>query len=391
MARLNLVIADCDESYARGLFEYINSNHSSSFMVSCFTKLDSFAGYFEKQPQTDILAISSDFYDISVEYPNIKLKVILSGEALNREYPGFQAIRKYSTGDKLIRDLLYLYSRANPQEIRLSSCSKDTEFIGVYSPAGGTGKTTIATSLSTQCAELGLKSFYLNLESIQSTGMFFGLGSKRNLSYVYYYIKEKSRNLSFKMEGIKSTDDGVEYFNPPDSPMEYEEINPEELEQLIKGIKGMGCCDYVFIDMSSNFDSKNYKIMKLCDRIVLVTLREPIASYKERVLLNELAKLRDTDGGSISDKFITVINKYKNKGDEDFESFGENAAAAVKIPEYSRTLIREDGRIFIENDDFRKAVNRIIDIITRRKDVTTSTSDGNPFRCPTGSEHISPR
>ena len=80
MARLNLVIADCDESYARGLFEYINSNHSSSFMVSCFTKLDSFAGYFEKQPPTDILAISSDFYDISVEYPNIKLKVILSGE-----------------------------------------------------------------------------------------------------------------------------------------------------------------------------------------------------------------------------------------------------------------------------------------------------------------------
>ncbi|HOM42688.1 MAG TPA: hypothetical protein PK481_04055, partial [Bacillota bacterium] len=366
MARLNLVIADCDESYARGLLEYINSNHFPSFMVSCFTKLDTFAEYFEKQPPTDILAISPDFYDISVGFPNIKLKVILSGGALNREYPGFQAISKYSTGDKLIRDMLYMYSKTNPQEIRLLSCSKDTEFIGVYSPAGGTGKTTIATALSTQCAELGLKSFYLNLESIQSTGMFFGSGSKRNLSYVFYYIKDKSRNLSFKMDGIKCTEDGVEYFNPPDSPMEYEEINPEELEQLIKGIKGMGCCDYVFIDMSSNLDSKNYKIMNLCDRIVLVTLQEPIASYKEKALLNELAKLRDTDGENIPGKFITVINKHKNKGDEDFESIEENSAAAVKIPEYSRTLIREDGRILIENDDFRKAINRIIDIIAGR-------------------------
>ena len=366
MARLNLVIADCDESYARGLLEYINSNHFPSFMVSCFTKLDTFAEYFEKQPPTDILAISPDFYDISVGFPNIKLKVILSGGALNREYPGFQAISKYSTGDKLIRDMLYMYSKTNPQEIRLLSCSKDTEFIGVYSPAGGTGKTTIATALSTQCAELGLKSFYLNLESIQSTGMFFGSGSKRNLSYVFYYIKDKSRNLSFKMDGIKCTEDGVEYFNPPDSPMEYEEINPEELEQLIKGIKGMGCCDYVFIDMSSNLDSKNYKIMSLCDRIVLVTLQEPIASYKEKALLNELAKLQDTDGENIPGKFITVINKHKNKGDEDFESIEENSAAAVKIPEYSRTLIREDGRILIENDDFRKAINRIIDIIAGR-------------------------
>lgn len=366
MARLNIVIADCDESYARGLLEYINSNHFSSLMVNCFTKSDSFAEYFEKQPPVDILIISPDFYDISVGYLSIKLKIILSEGAMNREYPGFQVISKYSTGDKLIGEMLYLYSKSNPQEIRLSSCSKNTEFICVYSPAGGTGKSTIAAALSMQCTELGLRSFYLNLESIQSTGMFFTPNNVRNLSYVFYYLKEKSRNLSFKMNGIKCTEDGVEYFNPPESPMEYVEINPEELEQLIKGIKGMGCYDYVFIDMSSNFDSKNYKIMDLCDHIVLVTLWEPIASYKEKVLLNELVKLQDTSRGSISDKFITVINKYKDKGDEDLESFKGNTPAAVKIPEYSRTLIREDGRVFIDNDDFKKAVNRIIDIIVGR-------------------------
>ena len=117
----------------------------------------------------------------------------------------------------------------------------------------------------------------------------------------------------FKMDGIKCTEDGVEYFNPPESPMEYEEINPEELEQLLKGIKDMGCYDYVFIDMYSNFDLKNYKIMELCDRIVLVSLYEPIASHKRKILFNELAKLCDRDKGSISDKFIIVINKHKGR------------------------------------------------------------------------------
>ncbi|MEA4846299.1 MAG: hypothetical protein VB106_03600 [Clostridiaceae bacterium] len=365
MARLNLVIADSDESYARGLSEYINSNHFSAFMASCFTRVDSFTGYFEKRHPADILIISPDFYEISAEYPQIKLKLIFSEGALNCEYPGFQPINKYSTGDKLIGEVIHLYSKINPLEERLPSYSSNTEFIGVYSPAGGTGKTTISSALSKQCAELGIKSFYLNLESIQSTGMFFSSYNKRNLSYIFYYLKEKSRNLSFKMGGIKSTEDGVEYFNPPDSPMEYGEINPEELEQLLQGIKGMGCYDYVFIDMSDILDMKNYKIMALCDRIVMVTLEEPIASYKGRVLSNELTKLWDADKDSISDKFITVINKYKGI-EKGVESPAGGMTANLKIPEYSRTLIKEDGRISIDDDDFKKAINQLIDMIRAR-------------------------
>ncbi|MDD4503921.1 MAG: hypothetical protein PHS15_03725, partial [Clostridiaceae bacterium] len=211
MAKLNLAIADFDEIYVRGLSDYINSNHSSDFMVSCFTRIDSFIRYLEQQPPAEVLIISPDFYDISVGYPHIKLKVLLSTGALSREYPGFQIISKYSTGEKLLGEVVHLYSEFNPFEMRLPTCSKKAELIGVYSPGGGTGKTTIAAALSMQCTELGIQSFYLNLESIQSTGVFFNSNSKRNLSYIFYYLKEKSRNLSFKMDGIKNTEDGVQY------------------------------------------------------------------------------------------------------------------------------------------------------------------------------------
>lgn len=359
MARLKVVIADCDESYTRRLLEYINSNYISSLMVSCFTKLDSFAGYFENRPPADILIISPDFYDISVEGLDVKLKVILSDGLLKREYPGYQVINKYCTGDKLIGEVLYLYAKTNNQEIRLTSGSKNTELVGIYSPAGGTGKSTIASALAIQCTELGIRSFYLNLESFQSTGMFFSPNNIRNLSYIFYYVKEKSRDLSFKINGIKCTEDGVEYFNPPESPMEYEEINPEELEQLLMGVKGMGCYDYVFVDMYSNLDSKNYKIMNLCDHIILVTLEEPIVNHKRILLANELAKGCNMTKSGIPNKFIEVINKYKGARDEAFGS--------LRVPEFSRTLVREDGRIFIDDDDFKRAINQIIDIIKGRQ------------------------
>ncbi|MHB1394026.1 MAG: P-loop NTPase family protein [Clostridia bacterium] len=362
MAKLNLVIADLDERYARGLSDYISSNHSTAFLVSCFTKADSLTMYLKQQLLVDVLLISPDFYDISTEYPNIKLKVVLSTGALSREYPSFQVLNKYNTGERLLGEVVHLYSKLNPSELRLSPYSKNTEFIGVYSTAGGAGKTTVASALSIECNDLGMRSFYLNLESIQSTGMFFTLNGKRNLSYIFYYLKEKSNNLSFLMDGIKCTDAdyGVQYFNPPESPLEYEELDLDELEQLILGIKGMGCYDFVFIDMSNAFDTKSLKIMELCDRIILTTLQGPIEMHKNRILHNELVKLNDADRGSVADKFITVINRFKNNNCESFECPIGEAPAIVRIPEYSRALINEGGRLVIDDDGFRKAINQLM-------------------------------
>lgn len=366
MPKLSLVIADSDVSYIRGLSGYINSNHSTAFQVSCFTKAESFIGYMEQQSEADVLLISPDFYDLSMRYENFRLKLILSTGALSQEYEGFQTINKYGTGEKLLSEVVHLYSKFNPSELRFPAYSKNTKFVGVYSPAGGAGKTTIASALSIQCNELGMRSFYMNLESIQSTGVFFNLNNKRNLSYVFYYLKEKSNNLSFKMDGIKSTEacNGVEYFNPPESPMEYEEISVDELKQLVEGIKEMGCYDIVFIDMSSTFDKKNYKIMNLCDQVILVVLEEPISLYKNKMLLNELVKLSEADKGCVSEKFITVINKYRGRCGEGIESIVEHIPAEMSIPEYSRAFIREDGKVSIDDEDFRKAINRLIGIIS---------------------------
>ena len=362
MAKLNLVIADLDERYTRGLSDYISANHSTAFLVSCFTNPDSLIKYLGQQPRADVILISPDFYDTTVGYSNIKLKIMLSTGFLSQEYPDFQVLSKYSTGEKLLGEVVHLYSKLNPSELRLSPYSKNAELIGIYSTAGGAGKTTIAAALSMECAELGMHSFYLSIESIQSTGMFFNINGKRNLSYIYYYLKEKSKNLPFLMDGIKSTDadNGVQYFNPPESPLEYEELNSDEVEQLIQGIKGIGCYDFVFIDMSNTFDIKNYKIMELCDRIVFVTLQGPIAMHKDKILHNELIKLSDTDRDSVSDKFITVINRYKNADYESFEYSKDATPAILRIPEYSRVLINEGGRLVINDEGFRKAISQLM-------------------------------
>lgn len=362
MARLSLVIADSDERYASGLSDYINNNHSRAFIVSCFTKPDALERYLAQQHHADVLLISPDFYDISAGYPDIRLRALLITGTLRGDYPDFQVLNKYNTGEKLLDDVIHLYSKLNPSEQLLSLYSKNAELIGVYSPSGGSGKTTIAAALSRECALMGKKAFYLNMESTQSTGMFFAPAGKRNLSYIFYYLKEKSRNLSFRMDGIKSTDTryGVQYFNPPESPLEYEELGPEEVEQLIQGLRGMGGYDSIFIDMSSPFDSKNLKIMDLCDRIILLSLQEPIAMHKYRSFRNELEKLSDADSEKLSDKLITAINRYRGSGNEYPEGLENRQSDLICIPEYSKVFIDEDGRIVIDDEGFRVAINKLI-------------------------------
>lgn len=366
MAKLNLVIADIDEAYVRGLSAYLNSYHLPAFTVSCFTKHDAFTSYIGRQPTVDVLLAGPEFYDISAGYPNIKLRVMLSSSPMNEGYPGFQAINRFSTGEKLIGEVVHLYSRLNPQDIGFSPGLKDTGLIGVYSASGGAGKTTIAAALAIQCSELGMKAFYLNLEAINSTAMFFNADSKRNLSYIFYYIKEKSSNLSFRMEGVKSTDSDsrVDFFSPPESPMEYEELDPGESERLLQGLKAMNSYDYIFIDMSCALDMKNHKIMNLCDRIVLVELPERMSHIKKEMLLKELVKLDSGSAKLISEKLVGVMNRYKGKAADVHGDSQEYGNVSIRIPEYPRTLLKEDGRAAIDDEDFWKAVNQLLKLLS---------------------------
>jgi hypothetical protein len=66
----------------------------------------------------------------------------------------------------------------------------------------------------------------------------------------------------------------------------------------------------------------------------------------------------------VSDKLITVINKYKDKRDMDLENPMKDADKTVRVPEYTRTLVRTDGRVVIDDENFRKSVKQLINLIS---------------------------
>ncbi|QGS68934.1 AAA family ATPase [Oceanobacillus sp. 143] len=69
--------------------------------------------------------------------------------------------------------MLAIYYDRNQTAGKYLARSKQTKVLSVYSPVGGAGKTTIAVNLSKQLALNNAKVFYLNLELINTTSLYF--------------------------------------------------------------------------------------------------------------------------------------------------------------------------------------------------------------------------
>lgn len=315
MARLNLVIADMDEAYTESIVNYLMSSHSQRFQVSSFTQKELLYDFLIREnKKTDILLICPEFYSDSLPKDRVTSIIFLSSGRLSEEVPDCGCVNKYQHGEKLISDVINIFSEKCKSISLNNTGSKATKVAAVYSPVGGSGKTTLSTCMAKQCAKQGLQVFYLNFESIQSTSFFMDSRGDQGLSGILFFLKENNKNLQLKIEGTRLADSGsnVHYFLPPDSMFELEEIEPDEIKRLINELKAMGQYDIIFIDMSSALNSRNLAVMEACDEIFLVFPQDAVSCAKAEIFEKELDILKKRKNLDISDKITIVLNKYNS-------------------------------------------------------------------------------
>ena len=171
MGRLSLVIADYDAEYLQNFEKYLITYHPKRFELTSFSSADHLNAYLGEFHKIDILLVGSKMYKEMIGTGNPEIVLILS-ENESIAQTGAEAVNKYQHMDRLISEVLRLYTLRSRKDCRVS-CNEGTRVISIVSPAGGTGKSSIAAGCSILCAGRGMRAFYLNLEDIPSTGMFF--------------------------------------------------------------------------------------------------------------------------------------------------------------------------------------------------------------------------
>lgn len=304
MKKYNLVMASSDDVYINNLMKYISQNYSNKFNVVSFTEKEYLAEYFYKKNKINILLISPEMYIEDGDYSKIDVILTLldNGENKLKDFP---VINKYQSADKICGEIIKNY------ESRIDIDSKEentiTKLITYYSPIGGIGKTTVALSTALSLRNKKKRVLYLNLEYIQSIGVFFQYEKgKNNFSDLIYSVKERNENFDkiLKDMVIKDSETGIEYFGPVDSVLDIEQLTGEDIRELLDKLINVNIYDYIILDLSSNLYSNYGIIFSKSFEVIFLIGQDEMSSKKVDMALEQI---EDTEN------FIFVMNKFDDK------------------------------------------------------------------------------
>lgn len=305
MIRKKIVLADEDEQYLKEIrYEFMEKANQLELIT--FTRREMLVQYLEQGGEADILVVDEGLAEAVPKNPLMPVtRIALSSSLLPID--GFEIVKKYQRMESLINAILLKYAQ-DSGALEVVRGDSHTRIAAFYSPAGGTGKTTLALAMAVTGARLGLRTLYLNLEEIDSVQDILGR-TPNCLSDVFLSLKTKGMQVGIKLkESIQMEPSaGFYYISGVESISEYEEINGDDMKKMLEAIRELSSYDLVVLDQASGFTEKTGKILNEADVIFVPITDEEGSCSKLQRFLNE--SLLHGKYESLFEKMNLIVNK----------------------------------------------------------------------------------
>ena len=285
MIKKVMILAGRDEMYLNNLKFYLMENAPQLDLIT-FTNVDKLNQYLAGDPLVDILVIDETMAGDRINAgTSVEAKILLSGSMVPLD--GFEMVKKYQKVGNLLNDILLKYAEKTGTADVIHG-EKRTKIVSFYSPAGGTGKTTLALALASASAKSGMRTFYLNLEGIDSVRNILA-PTHGTMSDVLLALKAKGMRADIKVAACAGQDvnGGFYYLPGVESISEYEETNGDELKSLVETLRDLGEYDLIVLDIDSGFSSKIHNVLDCSNIIFVPVVSNTAAVAKVRRLLRE--------------------------------------------------------------------------------------------------------
>lgn len=344
MGKLNLIIVDYDEAYLEYLNKYLQTDYKGKLDVRCFTSKELFLQEIKNIKKSDVLIIDEDMYDENIKKLDIKCIELLVESDFSEE-DRKNKIHKYKDVTNIYDIILKSYLSVNPEKIvSVNTTNENTQILTVYSPVGGSGKSTIAASLAINLAAKGKSILYINLEDIQSTNIFFNNNVEVSLSDVIFDVKEESykfsKNIIEKVN--KDSKTGVFYFGNVENILDIEDITKDDMKWMLENLLAITQFEYIIFDTSSKYNS-TYEVLLNSSNVVIVPfLNNAVSVEKINSYVSETM---------MSDKYYYVCNKV-NGGHNFTENLNHNVQLFINedinFKNHSEEIIPNEIKIAVE-------------------------------------------
>lgn len=282
--KIRLLIASGDDDYAEHLSNYLSSKYKDAFFVSvCSTS----------QNLNELLAVSE--FDAALLEPEliadmnlslIRLPLMLWDESAPGPYirQDVATIGKYQRISAIVCSVLEQYAKVSSDE--LNPGAGGARVTAVWSPAGGTGTTSVAIAYASRLSSCGNKALYLNMEYFSSSPAYFS-DDGRSISAVFEMLEKNEGNLKMLIQAIIKQDaaTGVYYFRRPENYDDVNILSAEDISSLTTACAG--AAEELIIDLPCSCDVRTRQILKLSDRVLIVCDHTGASNVKLRQFISQ--------------------------------------------------------------------------------------------------------
>lgn len=341
---VKIAIADNSELYLKRLHDYWSRTYGSGAMM---IYIYGDTGRLLEETQTerfDIVLVSSQMEMDWEALPGRTLKLILLPGKTDGEIDGIPALAKNGSADDLYHKIMELYDSHR----NISRQVLPGQMVFFTSGTGGCGTTSAAIAYGKRLAGMGKKALYISLEEACGIEEIMTGGGEKSMEDLFYLCKTERKNMNYSIENIVSTDEsGLQYILPCKNPMELMEKDADEIGKMLAAVTEKGAFDVVITDRRLALDEVGLELLRMADRVVLVTRVGYVERSKQR---QALAFLEEIDSRSVP--CMQKLRILYNKSAQVQESRAGVIGALPMVPEKNPRKVTE----MLKDYDFYEAV-----------------------------------
>lgn len=326
-----VLLASSSLEYVEALLDFIQgSPYSAVFQVTAFSQPEVMSRYIEELTPASLphlVVVEEQFMEGWISGPfSDKVPVLLFTEKPAAE-DSQTKIMKYQPLPAILTKWEERLLSSNRRE-RGRFTGEQTWVIGVTSASGGSGKTTVALNLAKQLGRTGYSVFYLNLETLDSTGPFLHTSSidmksesGDSFSQLLYQLRankassssfhgEKKGRIDLKPYTIRNERIHADYFIPAKNRKELLQMSKSDTSELIRLITESGQYHFVIADHDSVWDLRSEAVMEESHLLVWLLSDDLHTMNKCKEWMKFHRQLDPEQYENMMGKTMYVINRY---------------------------------------------------------------------------------
>ena len=299
MNKPRIIIADLDLNYILPLQLKFVEEYFDRIDLEVITDPTYFLNLFSKPQKADILIVSEQFFDSSLQMHRISDIFLMAEQPEDEADDSFNVTRifKYSNIKEIFNKIIGK-SGIDPAV----NAEKSTQVEFFHAANGGNGKTALALAVCASLVGNYKKVLYINAAYMQRFQFLLNNNTPITSQDVYDKLAYGSGDAYAAIKPV-IRNEVFSYLPPFKAALISLGIPFSVYERIIRSARESGEYDYIVVDSDSPFDENLAQLLNISDKVIVVTKQTLPDVFATNVFVSNI-------NGTSSEKYIFICNNF---------------------------------------------------------------------------------